>query len=142
MAFTFYNLSYRNAPPETKHRKNRPRNITWFNPPYSQYVKTKDDLLLFKGPVRGAFCALSRQGFRGFDWEFCFNFHLYFERWFLHTFSGLDNFFSFVNFVCMTVFVHFIFRLIFLVDSYRIVINVVSRVVIIYYRLFITCLFI
>ena len=36
-----YNLSYRNAPPETKHRKNRPRNITWFNPPYSQNVKTK-----------------------------------------------------------------------------------------------------
>lgn len=36
-----YNLSYRNAPPETKQRKNRPRNITWFNPPYSQNVKTK-----------------------------------------------------------------------------------------------------
>ena len=36
-----YNLSYKNAPPETKHRKNRPRNITWFNPPYSQNVKTK-----------------------------------------------------------------------------------------------------
>ena len=29
-------------------------------------------ILLFKGPVRGAFCARSWQGFRGSDWEFCF----------------------------------------------------------------------
>ena len=36
-----YNLTYRKTTPETKHRKNRPRNITWFNPPYSQNVKTK-----------------------------------------------------------------------------------------------------
>lgn len=37
-----YNLSYGRAPPapETKHRKNRPRNITWFNPPYSRNVGT------------------------------------------------------------------------------------------------------
>ena len=32
---------YRKPSPDTKHRKNRPRNITWFNPPYSQNVKTK-----------------------------------------------------------------------------------------------------
>ena len=36
-----YNLTYRKPAPDTKHRKNRPRNITWFNPPYSQNVKTK-----------------------------------------------------------------------------------------------------
>ena len=36
-----YNLTYRKTTPETKHRKNRPRNITWFNPPFSQNVKTK-----------------------------------------------------------------------------------------------------
>ena len=36
-----YNLTYRKPSPDTKHRKNRPRNITWFNPPYSQNVKTK-----------------------------------------------------------------------------------------------------
>ena len=36
-----YNLTYRKTTPETKHRKNRPRNITWFNPLYSQNVKTK-----------------------------------------------------------------------------------------------------
>ena len=35
------NLTYRKTTPETKHRKNRPRNITWFNPPCSQNVKTK-----------------------------------------------------------------------------------------------------
>ena len=30
-------------------------------------------ILLFKGPaVWGALCALSRHGFRGFVWEFCF----------------------------------------------------------------------
>ena len=29
--------------------------------------------LLFNGPVRGAFCGLSRHGSRSFDWEFCFN---------------------------------------------------------------------
>ena len=34
-------LTYRKPPPDTKHRKDRPRNITWFNPPYSQNVKTK-----------------------------------------------------------------------------------------------------
>ena len=31
-------------------------------------------MLLFKGPVRGACCALPRHGFRGFVWEFCYNF--------------------------------------------------------------------
>ena len=36
-----YNLTYRKPSLDTKHRKNRPRNITWFNPPYSQNVKTK-----------------------------------------------------------------------------------------------------
>ena len=36
-----YNLTYRKPAPDTKDRKNRPRNITWFNPPYSQNVKTK-----------------------------------------------------------------------------------------------------
>ena len=36
-----YNLTYRKPSPGTKHRKNRPRNIIWFNPPYSQNVKTK-----------------------------------------------------------------------------------------------------
>ena len=36
-----YNLTYRKPAPDTKHRKNRPRNIAWFNPPYSQNVKTK-----------------------------------------------------------------------------------------------------
>ena len=36
-----YNLTYRKPSPDTKHRKNRPRNIIWFNPPYSQNVKTK-----------------------------------------------------------------------------------------------------
>ena len=30
-------------------------------------------MLLFKGPVRGAFCALPRLGFRGFVWEFFYN---------------------------------------------------------------------
>ena len=36
-----YKLTYRKPSPDTTHRKNRPRNIIWFNPPYSQNVKTK-----------------------------------------------------------------------------------------------------
>ena len=31
-----YNLTYRKPSLDTKHHKNRPRNITWFNPPYIQ----------------------------------------------------------------------------------------------------------
>ena len=48
--------------------------------------------------------------------------YIYFLRWFLDTFGGLDKF------ICMFVFVHFIFSLVFLVGRYHIVI--VSRVVI------------
>ena len=55
---------------------------------------------------------------------------LLFLSWFLDTFSGLDKFlfFSLFHSICMFVFVHFIFSLVFLVGWYRIVIA--SRVVI------------
>ena len=37
-----YNLSYKAPTPDaSRKRKNRQRNITWFNPPYSQNVETK-----------------------------------------------------------------------------------------------------
>ena len=64
-----------------------------------------------KGPVRAAFGALSGHGFRGLDWEFCFN-----SRPFI--FNA-----SFFHFICMFVFFYFMFRFVFLVGSFCIVIG-------------------
>ena len=88
-------------------------------------------MLLFKGPVRGAFCAHTRHGFRGFDWEVCYN-----SRPFIFNAGSLTlsvdsaafSFLLFFHFICMLVFVYFIFYFVFLLGLYRIVI--VSRVVI------------
>ena len=88
-------------------------------------------MLLFKGPVRGAFCALSRHGFRGFDWEFCYNSRPFIFNAGSLTLSVDSTAFSFLlyfHFICMLVFVYSIFHFVFLVGLYRIVI--VSRVVI------------
>ena len=61
--------------------------------------------------------------------DFVLTLALFLERWFHDAFSGLDKFFFsfFILFACLYSFI-FIFRLLFLVDLYRIVI--VFRVVI------------
>ena len=87
-------------------------------------------MLLFKGSVRGAFCALSRHGFRGFDWEFCLTLALLLNANSMK-FSADSTTFSFLPFssylhVCIRSILFSV--LFFLVGLYHIVI--VSRVVI------------
>ena len=80
-------------------------------------------MFLFKGPVRGAFCALSRHGFRGIVWEFCYNSRPFaiFNAGSL-TLSDDSTTLSFFHFIYMFVSAHYIFCFVFLEVLYRIVI--------------------
>ena len=66
-------------------------------------------MLLFRGPVRGAFCALPWHGFRRFVWEFFYNSRSFaiFNAGSL-TVSVDSTTFSFFHFICMFVSAYFI----------------------------------
>ena len=81
-------------------------------------------MLLFKGPVRGACCALPRHGFRSFVSGFCYNFRLLaiFYAGFLTFPADSTNYGTFLSFLSYLYCICSLIFFVFFVFLYRIVI--------------------